>query len=127
MKTRLLFVLALMLLMAGAIQAQTLKEVDSKKVYNMLQKDESLVVLDVRSPEEFNDGHVEGAINIDIRRADAFSRINKLDRNATYVVYCRTGNRSKVAVDHMMRSGFNIIYHMTDGIIGWNANKLPIE
>ena len=124
-----LFIPAVVLLLSSfnIIQAQKIMEVNSKEVSTMLQKDTKLVVLDVRTAEEFNDGHVKGAINIDIRQPDALNKIDKLDRNAKYIVHCRTKHRSKMAVDHMLQSGFKNIYQMMDGYMGWAQNGLPAE
>ncbi|HEY5507824.1 MAG TPA: rhodanese-like domain-containing protein [Paludibacter sp.] len=109
------------------IQAQNKIEVNSKQASTLLQKDKKLVVLDVRTAEEFNEGHIKGAVNIDIRQPDAFSRIDKLNRNAKYIVHCRTNHRSGIAVDHMIQSGFKNVYQMMDGFPGWEANKLPVQ
>lgn len=109
-----------------SVNAQTKKDINSKEVNLMLQKDKKLVVLDVRTPEEFNAGHIKGAINIDIKQPDALSKIDKLDHQAKYIVHCRTNHRSKIAVDHMVQSGFKTIYQMVDGMNGWNENKLPL-
>jgi phage shock protein E len=57
-----------------AINAQSKIEVNSKEVNKMLQKDKKLVVLDVRTADEFKDGHIKGAINIDIKQPDALSK-----------------------------------------------------
>ena len=120
MKTKILIpVLLLFLSTFAALEAQTKKEVNSKQANTMLQKDSKLFVLDVRTPEEFKEGHIKGAINIDIRQEDAFSKIDKLDRNIKYLVYCRTNHRSGMAVDHMMKSGFKTVYQMMDGFPGW--------
>ena len=105
------------------IQAQNKIEVNSKQASAMIQKDSKLVVIDVRTPEEFNDGHIKGAINIDIRQSDAFSKIDKLNRNAKYLVHCRTNHRSGIAVEHMMQSGFKTVYQMMDGFSGWVVNN----
>lgn len=110
-----------------ALDAQNKTEVNSKAVSTMLQKDGKLVVLDVRTLEEYKAGHIKGAINIDIRQDNAFSKIDKLNRNAKYIVYCRTNHRSGIAVDHMMQSGFKNVYQMMDGFPGWAANKLPVK
>ena len=110
-----------------AMNAQNKVEVNSSGVNTMLQKDKKLVVLDVRTPEEFNAGHIKGAINIDIKQPDALSKIDKLDHNAKYIVHCRTNHRSKIAVDHMIQTGFKTIYQMTDGFNGWSSNRLPVE
>ena len=128
MKTKLLLpVLALMLCSFSTITAQTKVEVNSKQVNAMLQKDKKWIVLDVRTAEEFNSGHIKGAVNIDIRQPDAFSKIDKLNKNAKYIVHCRTNHRSGMAVEHMMQSGFKNIYQMMDGWSGWLSNNLPVQ
>jgi len=124
---KILPVLILLVSMTAFLEAQTKKEVNSKVVSVMLQKDRSLVVLDVRTADEFKEGHIIGALNIDIRREDAFARIDKLNRNVSYIVYCRTNHRSGMAVDHMMKSGFKKMYQMMDGFPGWVENKLPVQ
>ena len=128
MKTKLLLpVLALLFCSFAMITAQTKVEVNSKQVNSMLQKDKKWIVLDVRSAEEFNSGHIKGALNIDIRQPDAFSKIDKLNKNAKYIVHCRTNHRSGMAVEHMMQSGFKNIYQMMDGWSGWSMNNLPVQ
>lgn len=106
--------------------AQNIIEVNSKVVQKMLRKDKKLIVLDVRTTGEFNDGHIKRAINIDIRQPDALEKIDKLDHNARYIVHCRTNHRSKTASDHMVQSGFKMVYQMMDGITGWNQHKFPV-
>jgi phage shock protein E len=128
MKTKLILpVLALLFCSFTTIAAQTKVEVNSKQVNSMLQKDKKWIVLDVRSAEEFNSGHIRGAVNIDIRQPDAFSKIDKLNKDAKYIVHCRTNHRSGMAVDHMLQSGFKNIYQMMDGWSGWSTNNLPVQ
>ncbi|WP_371173993.1 rhodanese-like domain-containing protein [Buchananella felis] len=64
------------------------------------------VLIDVRTPEEFAAGHLEGAINIDVNSADFATKIGELDPAGTYLVYCRSGNRSGQAVEQMKGMGF---------------------
>jgi rhodanese-related sulfurtransferase len=76
--------------------------------YNLIRKNKgnnNFIILDVRTPEEFADGHIEGAVNIDFRSATFAPELNKLDENKIYFVYCRTGNRSYDAVALMARFG----------------------
>jgi rhodanese-related sulfurtransferase len=77
------------------------------------------VVLDVRTPAEYAGGHLPGALNADIQARDFETRVGSLDRRKTFLVYCRSGNRSTKAVQTMERMGFQSVYHMTEGMIGW--------
>jgi rhodanese-related sulfurtransferase len=126
MKTKVLVTLIAVFSTITFAQGQQIKQITSKEAANMLKSDKNLVVLDVRTPEEFKDGHIKGAINIDIRQPDAFVKIDKLNRNSRYIVHCRTNHRSQVAVDHMMKNGFKTIIQIMDGFNGWSQNNLPI-
>jgi len=123
----LLPVFVLLLSLNFSLQAQNKIEVNSKHVSNILQKDKKIIVLDVRTADEYKEGHIKGAINIDIRQPDALGRVDKLNRNAKYLVYCRTNHRSGIAVEHMTQSGFKTVYQMMDGFQGWAANHLAVE
>lgn len=102
------------------MEAQVKVEVKADSVQKILVKEHDWVVLDVRTPEEFTQGHVPGALNINVHDADAFTRIDSLKKDAKYIVYCRTRNRSNVVSDYMIKNGFKNVYQMIDGIGGWN-------
>jgi len=85
------------------------------------------VILDVRTPAEFTEGHIGGAINPDISAPGFEKRLGALDRGKTYLVYCRTGNRSLRAVQAMERLGFRSVYHMNQGIVAWQQKRLPLS
>ena len=78
-----------------------------------------VVVLDVRTPEEFNGGHIINAINIDIYNDYFNSDISTLDKSKSYAVYCRSGKRSVDASNEMDSIGFKATYNLTGGIIEW--------
>lgn len=86
-----------------------------------------VVVLDVRTPEEFAEGHIADAINIDMQAADAASRFEELDPDASYVLYCRSGNRSAVVADHLRGLGFTDVADVDGGVLAWQAAGLPLE
>ena len=86
----------------------------------------SFVILDVRTPQEYSDGHLEGAINIDYNAPDFKDKVGKQDKNKTYLVYCRTGIRSAAASKIMAGLGFKNIYNMTGGITDWQALGLAV-
>jgi len=124
--TILLLLFAVTIITASA-QSGTKTEVNSTDVSELLKKNKNLVILDVRTAEEFNEGHIKGAINIDVRQLDFAAKVEKLNKNAKYLVHCRTNHRSTMAVNQMMQSGFKTIYQMMDGFAGWSANGLPIQ
>jgi rhodanese-related sulfurtransferase len=78
-----------------------------------------LVILDVRSAEEYCSGHIPGAINIDYRSPSFEDQLSRLDRDKAHLVYCRTGVRSQKALPIMKRMGFSEIYNLTRGIADW--------
>ena len=85
------------------------------------------LILDVRTPEEFAEGHLSGAVNMNVLAPDFTSRLATLDRGKTYLVYCRTGNRSTKAVQAMQRLGFRSVNHMVEGILGWQKQGFPVS
>ena len=84
------------------------------------------VLVDIRTPVEFNDLRIEGAVNIDYYRKDFLENISKLDKNRTILLYCRSGNRSYNAINKMRKMGFSNSFHLKGGIIDWINNKKPV-
>jgi rhodanese-related sulfurtransferase len=84
------------------------------------------VILDVRTPEEFAEGHIAGAVNLDVQAKDFEKKLRALDRKKNYLVYCRTGNRSRKATVAMEALGFRSIFHMNEGIVKWKQQNLPL-
>lgn len=78
-------------------------------------KSETGILLDVRTPGEWNAGHLPDAILVDFMAADFHTRIQKLDMDKTYYVYCRSGNRSSKASLIMQQLGFKKVYNIKDG------------
>jgi len=64
------------------------------------------IVIDVRTPEEFDSGHLDGALNINWQSAEFMQAVDVLDKSANYAIYCRSGNRSAQAIDMMASMGF---------------------
>ena len=88
---------------------------------------ENLVVLDVRTASEFAMGHLAGAIQVDSYADDFETQLSALDRGATYVLYCRSGNRSGQTMPIMERLGFAEVYEVGGGIVAWMTAGLPVE
>lgn len=86
------------------------------------------VILDVRTPAEWNEGIIPGAINIDIYQGDAFmDALEELDKSKSYYVYCRSGARSGNACNVMSQLGFEKAYNLSGGIMGWNGPVVAPE
>lgn len=83
-------------------------------------------IIDVRTPEEFAEGHIAGAVNIPVESADFLDNVAQLDPSGTYAVYCRSGNRSQGAVDGMASVGIGNIYELESGTIGWTGEGRPL-
>jgi rhodanese-related sulfurtransferase len=109
--------------------SENLKAVTPKQAFELIQRNKSnpnFLILDVRTPEEFAEGYIEGAINIDYYHPGFQADLNKLDKTRTYLVYCRTGNRSGQAFEFMKEQGFREVFHMDGGITVWRKEGLPV-
>lgn len=107
---------------------QIIGELSIKEAYNKIHENKNnpnLVILDVRTTEEYAEGHIENSINIDFNAGYFKTKINKLDKNKTYLVYCRTGNRSGKAIKVMEQLGFKEVYNI-GGIIDWQREGYPV-
>ena len=108
---------------------QIIKDFSAQEAFNLIQENRGntdFIIIDVRTPEEFTDGHIENAINIDFNSQMFESEISKLNRDKTYLIYCRSGNRSRAALDTMVKLEFTKVYHLMTGIIGWLEEDFPI-
>ena len=83
-------------------------------------------IIDVRTPQEFAEGHIAGAELIDISQPDFAERIAALDPAATYFVYCRSDNRSGVATEMMLGMGFTSMFELRGGTVAWQQAGLPL-
>jgi phage shock protein E len=91
-------------------------DIGAEQLIEVVQSGDAPVILDVRTPEEYAAGHVEGAVNIDIASPSFDSDIAALPTDQTYVVYCRSGNRSADAAARMAAAGFTDVYNVDAGL-----------
>ena len=101
---------------------------EPEKAYLLINEraqDADFIIMDVRTPEEFQQGHLQGAINMDCSAEDFRRDLKNLDKNKTYLIYCGTGRRSKDVLRLMSEEGFKNIYHLQKGITGWNLLGYP--
>jgi rhodanese-related sulfurtransferase len=104
-------------------------DINPRQAFDLIQKNQGradFIILDVRTPAEYGSGRIAGAVNIDVGAASFGETVGKLARPATYLVYCRTGVRSRQASDIMVSLGFQNVYNMTGGITDWQAAGFPV-
>lgn len=85
--------------------------------------DKSVQIVDVRTAEEFASGHLENALNYDVKGADFEKNIASLSKDKTVAVYCRSGARSKVAAQKLAEKGYNVV-ELDGGIMAWKGKKV---
>ncbi len=88
---------------------------------------DDLAIIDIRTPKEYAAGHIEGAVLVDFIAPDFEEKLAKFDKDAPYIMHCRSGARSNRAMVVMENMGFTNVIHMYDGMIGWQENGLPVE
>ncbi len=107
---------------------QIIKDITPQEAFTLIQENQNnpdFVIIDVRTPEEFADGHIENAVNIDFYAETFRDELNKLDKDKTYFIYCRSGNRSGSALDIMAELNFREVYNLSGGITAWGREGLP--
>ena len=138
--TRALVSASLFLLPAGAVAAaadpaekqeqpkEAKAEVPKLSVeeFDAKRKAPDTVVVDVRTPQEFEAGHVPGAVNIDIADKDFDKKVGALDKKKTYIVHCARGRRSAQASERM-KSKVDKLFDFTGGMTAWEKAGKPVE
>ncbi|WP_268036589.1 rhodanese-like domain-containing protein [Algoriphagus sp. PAP.12] len=122
-----------LLLIAGvsfSVSAQTAtdsaKVVSADKFEKLISKNKN-TLLDLRTPQEVQEGHLVGATNLDFLDEDFLGKIEQLDKSKTYLLYCRTGNKTRKAGAAMKKAGFKKVIMLDGGITSWKAQGKPIE
>jgi len=101
---------------------------DQQQWWEDAQQDENAVILDVRTPEEWNDGIIPGAITIDYYKGQGFiEEVELLDKSKNYYIYCRSGARSGNACGIFNQLGFENAYNLSGGIMQWSGPVVELE
>lgn len=108
--------------MASA-QDSTIVQVIDPEVYELQIEKEEVQLVDVRTPEEFNEGHIEGAENIDFLADGFLPNFEKFDKSKPLYIYCRSGNRSGKAAAKLSEMGFSKIIDLKGGYKAWTAEE----
>jgi len=88
---------------------------------------QEILLIDVRTPEEFASGHLENAVNMNYFDSDFDAQIKTLDKNKTVYLYCKSGRRSANAAEKLEDMGFVKIYDLEGGTVNWQAKGLPLS
>lgn len=127
----LLFIIlfGLILPSCGAQQDRNITALSPQEASDLIEKhkgDSNFVILDIRTPGEYQSGHLQNAVMIDYYSKSFADEIGRLDKEKSYLVYCRSGNRSARSMDLFKKLQFQKIYHLSSGINSWNSEGLPL-
>lgn len=89
--------------------------------------DRKVIVLDIRTPDEFKAGHIAGAKLIDFRAADFEKKLSELDKAKTYLVHCASGGRSTRSLETFKKLRFQSVVHLDGGFRAWEKAGQPVE
>lgn len=116
---------ALAVLAASLCFAAGPVNVTSTQARALLAKNGRIVLLDVRTPEEYRQAHLRGSLLVPL--GELQSRVKEIPRDRPVLVYCAVGARSSSAASLLASLGYREVYHMSDGLVGWYKNGLPLE
>jgi phage shock protein E len=100
-----------------------IKEVKATEVTKLLQQNKKIIIIDLRRPEEFAQGHLPGAQNIDFQNSAFETQLAQLDRNQPYLFHCQSGKRSTASLSAWQKLGFTKLYHLKEGFAGWQKSQ----
>lgn len=109
--------------------AQGLRNITVTEAYAFIQENKDnpdFIIIDIRTPEEFESGHIENAVMINYYDENFRDELSKLDRDKTYLEYCRTARRSGLALEVFQELGFKNVLNMEGGITEWIAQGYPV-
>jgi rhodanese-related sulfurtransferase len=112
---------------APATSAPAPKNISVDDADKLLKSDHSIVVLDVRTPDEFQAGHIPGAKNLDFFADDFAKQVAALDKSKTYLVHCAAGGRSSKACKVFEKENFPSVLHLNEGFKAWEKAGKPVE
>jgi phage shock protein E len=103
------------------------RDITSNEAVELIASEDGCVVLDIRTPEEYAEGHIAGARNINYRADEFKAELGKLDTDKAYIVHCGSGGRSTSSLPVFEELGFTKVYHLAEGLGAWEAEGKPLE
>jgi len=111
----------------AAQNLQTISVTESNALIQQNKSNNQFSIIDVRTPKEYAQGHLANSKLINFRDNDFETKLNELDKSKTYLIYCRSGGRSGMALTAMERLGFESVYNMDGGFNEWSSAAFPFE
>jgi len=125
-RSKFLSISVFLILFAGAAAAdqavRKAEDITCAEAHTLIrahEDDEDFMIIDFRPLEMFRPAYLRNAVFYDIFRESAEARLDRLDRDGTYLIYCTIGHRSGIALDRMKAMGFERVHHMYEGILAW--------
>lgn len=121
-------IVAVLMLSLWSCQSQKSENVellDAKSFSEKIHNKEEVQLVDVRTPEEFKEQHIDNATNINWNDANFEQQVSNLDKSKPVYVYCKSGGRSAKATAKLSEMGFTNVYELDGGILSWNEAKMP--
>lgn len=119
--------MAIMGLCASCMGQEPVKSLGVREFAEAFAKDTTAIVMDVRTPEEYAEGHISGAVLLDVKDTEGFEKgLSEMSSEKTYYVYCRSGRRSLDAAGKIKARGFKVV-NMEGGFLAWCEADLPWE
>lgn len=120
-----LLIASILVLLAGTLVFSAMQQdITSRDAKVIIDKNPKTFLLDVRTPEEFRQGRIPGAVLIPIGEFER--RAQEVPRNRPIIVFCAVGSRSRPVAQFLTRQGYKDVYNMTDGIVGWSRNGYQV-
>ncbi len=129
MKIKKIILFACIAFLINCSHSQTVSPIlEPSKFAEKIKSTPQAIILDVRTPGEYHEGHIPNAVNYDWKNSTAFNdSIARLDKNSPVMVYCLAGVRSNAAVAFMEKLGFKNLVELKGGFRNWESSKLPEE
>jgi rhodanese-related sulfurtransferase len=124
--THIVLILFLALISLKASSQSDLTSLSAEQFSTQLKMSFNEILLDVRTPEEFKEGHIPEAINMDWENSKFKKQAEALDKSRTVFVYCYGGGRSSDAAAWLRKSGFERVLELKDGFADWEEKKYPV-
>lgn len=118
-------IVTLVLALAATVLAAGFRDIRATEAKGLLAANKNVYLLDVRTPAEFSQGRIPGAVLIPVNEVER--RIGEIPRNRPVVVYCAVGSRSGFVAGFLSQKGYREVYNVTDGIVGWYRNGFPVS